>query len=43
MTVEEIESKFNELETEVKQFSDELEQDAHMEFINSLRELVNKY
>ncbi len=43
MTVEEIQAKFNELEEVVKPFEDELELDAHMEFINSLKELVNKY
>lgn len=43
MTIEEIEKKFNELDQEVKEVSNVIEQDAHMEFIESLRKLVNKY
>lgn len=43
MTVEEIQAKFNEIQQEVTQLHDEIEADAHMEFINSLREYVNKY
>lgn len=43
MTVEEIQSKFNELQQEVTEIRNEIEQDAHMEFINSLKEYVNKY
>ncbi len=43
MTMEEIESRFDDLQKEVKQVTNEIENDAHMEFINSLREYVNKY
>lgn len=43
MTIEEIEQKFNELEEEVREVSNVIEQDAHMEFIESLKQFVNKY
>ena len=43
MTIEKIEQKFNELEGEIKEVSNVIEQDAHMEFIESLKQLVNKY
>ncbi len=43
MTVEEIQSRFNDLEMEVNQIKEEIEADAHLEFINSLKQFVNKY
>ena len=43
MTVEEIEKQFNQLQQEVKDIKEEIEADAHIEFINSLKRYVNKY
>ncbi len=43
MTVEEIEKQFNQLQQEVKDIKEEIEVDAHIEFINSLKKYVNKY
>lgn len=43
MTVEEIEEKFNEYQTQTVEFVQEIEaDDPHLEFIESLRRLVNK-
>ncbi len=43
MTVEEIEQEFNLLQQEVNEVSEEIERDAHLDFINSLKQYVNKY
>lgn len=43
MTIEEIEKQFNQLQQDVKDINDEIEVDAHLEFINSLKKYVNKY
>ena len=43
MTVEEIKAQFDALEQEVNTITEEIEQDAHLEFINSLKQLVRKY
>lgn len=43
MTVDEIQAQFEALQSEVKQISEEIEKDAHLEFIESLRQYVNKY
>ncbi len=43
MTLEEIEQRFNELEQEVNEAAQEVERDAHLDFIESLRQYVNKY
>lgn len=43
MTMEEIEQQFASLQTEVKEVVEEVERDAHLEFINSLKQYVNKY
>lgn len=43
MTVEEIEKQFNQLQQEVKDIKEDIEVDAHIEFINSLKKYVNKY
>lgn len=43
MTVEEIEQQFNLIQEEVKDIKQEIEADAHLEFINSLKQYVNKY
>lgn len=43
MTMEEIREKFDSLETSVNEIKEEIEKDAHLEFINSLKQYVNKY
>ena len=43
MSVEEIHSRFYDLVMEVNQIKEEIEADAHLEFINSLKQFVNKY
>ena len=43
MTVEEIKAQFEALEKEVNEVTEEIEQDAHLEFINSLKQFVRKY
>ncbi len=43
MTVDEIEAQFNALQSEVKEIKEEIESDAHLDFINSLKQYVNKY
>ncbi len=47
MTVEEIQSRFDELDKQIVQIDNEIEKDLHpdphMEFINSLKQYVNKY
>ena len=43
MTIEEIEQEFNLLQHEVKEVCEEVERDAHLDFINSLKQYVNKY
>lgn len=43
MTVEEIQQQFDMLKQEVTEVKDEIEKDAHLEFIESLRQYVNKY
>lgn len=43
MTMEEIREKFDALETSVNEIKEEIEKDAHLEFIDSLKQYVNKY
>ena len=43
MTIEEIEEQFNQLQQDVKEANKEIESDAHMDFINYLKQYVNKY
>lgn len=43
MTVDEIEAQFNALQREVSDIREEIEEDAHLAFINSLKQYVNKY
>ncbi len=43
MTMEEIREKFDSLETSVNEIKEEIEKDAHLDFINSLKQYVNKY
>ncbi len=43
MTIEEIREKFDSLETSVNEIKEEIEKDAHLEFISSLKQYVNKY
>lgn len=43
MTIEEIEEQFNQLQQDVKEVNKEIESDAHMDFINYLKQYVNKY
>lgn len=43
MTIEEIREKFDSLEKSVNEIKEEIEKDAHLDFINSLKQYVNKY
>lgn len=43
MTTEEIRQEFEQLQNEVNELKQEVEADAHLEFINSLKQYVNKY
>lgn len=43
MTVEEIKQQFEQLQQEVKDIQEDIEVDAHIEFINYLKQYVNKY
>lgn len=43
MTLEEAQKEFELLQNDIKEFKEEVEVDAHMEFINSLKQYVNKY
>ena len=43
MTVEEIKQQFDQLQQEVKEVKNEIEADAHIGFINYLKQYVNKY
>ena len=43
MTVEEIQAQFDALQSEVKEIKEEVERDAHLDFIESLKQYVNKY
>ncbi len=47
MTVEEIQSRFDELDKQIVQIDNEIEKDLHsdphLDFINSLKQYVNKY
>lgn len=43
MTIEEIEQQFNQLQQDVKEVDKEIASDAHMDFINYLKQYVNKY
>lgn len=43
MTVEDIEKEFELLQSDVREIKEEVERDAHMDFINSLKQYVNKY
>ena len=43
MTIVEIREKFDSLETSVNEIKEEIEKDAHLDFINSLKQYVNKY
>lgn len=43
MTVEEIKEQFEQLQQEVKDIQEDIEVDAHIEFINYLKQYVNKY
>ena len=43
MTVEEIKQRFDSLQQEVKELKEEVERDAHLDFIESLKQYVNKY
>ena len=43
MTIEEIRERFDSLESEVTEVTQQIEKDAHLEFIESLRQFVNKY
>ncbi len=43
MTVEEIKEQFDQLQQEVTDLKEEVEADAHLDFINYLKQYVNKY
>ncbi len=43
MTVEEIKQKFDQIEKNLDDVCDEIERDAHLDFIESLKQYVNKY
>ena len=43
MNVEEIKQQFDQLQQEVKEVKNEIEADAHIDFINYLKQYVNKY
>lgn len=43
MTVEELEAQFDALQNDVNDLKQEVEADAHLEFIESLKKYVNKY
>lgn len=43
MTVDEIQAQFNALQQDLNDIKEEVEKDAHLEFIESLRQYVNKY
>ncbi len=43
MTIEEIQAQFDALQSEVKETNQEIERDAHLDFIESLKQYVNKY
>lgn len=43
MTVEEIQAQFDALQKDVSEIKEEIETDAHMEFINSLKKYVNEF
>ena len=43
MTVEEIKQKFDQIEKNLDDVCDEIEGDAHLDFIESLKQYVNKY
>lgn len=43
MTVEEIQQKFDMIDQNLDNVVQEIEADAHLDFINSLKQFVNKY
>lgn len=43
MTIDEIQSKFDAIQQEVREIKEEIERDAHLDFIESLKQYVNKY
>lgn len=43
MTVEEIKQRFDSIQQEVTELKEEVERDAHLDFIESLKQYVNKY
>lgn len=43
MTIEEAEMQFNLIQNDIKEVNAEIETDAHMDFINQLKQYVNKY
>ncbi len=43
MTIEEAEMQFNLIQNDLREVNTEIESDAHMDFINQLKQYVNKY
>jgi len=43
MTIEEAEMQFNLIQNDLREVNTEIESDAHMDFINKLKQYVNKY
>lgn len=43
MTIEEARAEFEKLQNDINDFNDEVERDAHLDFIESLKQYVNKY
>ncbi len=43
MTMDELEQEFNAIQQDVREVKAEVESDAHMDFINQLRQYVNRY
>ena len=43
MTIDEAQKEFALLQKDIKGFKEEVEVDAHMEFVNYLKQYVNKY
>ncbi len=43
MTIEEARAEFEKLQNDINDFNAEVERDAHLDFIESLKQYVNKY
>lgn len=43
MTMEEIQQRFDAIQQDIRDLEQDMERDAHMDFINSLKQYVNKF